>query len=236
MGITEALTSVDEDEIFIFSDVDVQFFGKIEHVIQTVMADGADLILQREFEDIGVNIGIMAMRNTAATRKFWEHVYAEIKRLQGLDQRIVNNLLYSGQAADLFGLKWDRFPVEIWASSMAFSGRVPEGILVHHANFTVEKPTASNPCVKLSQMTALRKGAAEQAAFAAITQADPTMNDYRDRHFGTRRPGPEWVVLPEGHVARPGGFKEKKKKKGAATEPPSGDSTVVETEVAVQGA
>lgn len=232
--IREALASVSENEVFVFSDVDVQFFGRIVQTMTDVMEHGADLVLQREFEDIGVNIGFMAMRNTEATRGFWEHVYTEIKRLQGLDQRIVNNLLYSGQAASLFGLRWDRFPLEIWASSMAYSGRVPEGILVHHVNFTVEKPTASNPCVKLAQMRELRKGGEEQAAFAAITQADTTMNDYRDRHFGARRPGPEWVVLPEGHIARPGGFKEKKKKKGAAIG--ATQEGGVEGQAAVQGA
>merc|ERR1719399_2436805 len=72
--ITEALASVAENEIFVFSDVDVQFFGEVEEVVRSVMSDGADLILQREFEDIGVNIGFMAMRNTEATRTFWAHV------------------------------------------------------------------------------------------------------------------------------------------------------------------
>merc|ERR1719440_2432703 len=48
--ITESLESVTENEVFIFSDVDVQFFGPIEETIHQVMANGADLVLQREFE------------------------------------------------------------------------------------------------------------------------------------------------------------------------------------------
>ena len=41
------------------------------------------------------------------------------------------------------------------------------------------------------------------------------MLDYRSRHFGERRPGPEWSTLEEGHVARPGGYSEKAAKKRA---------------------
>ena len=41
------------------------------------------------------------------------------------------------------------------------------------------------------------------------------MLDYRSRHFGDRRPGPEWSTLAEGHVARPGGYSEKAAKKRA---------------------
>ena len=44
----------------------------------------------------GVNIGFMAMRNTSACRGFWDYVHAEISRTQALDQRVVNNSLYSG--------------------------------------------------------------------------------------------------------------------------------------------
>lgn len=39
---------------------------------------------------------------------FWEYVHSEISRTQALDQRVVNNSLYSGHAAEEFGLRWDR--------------------------------------------------------------------------------------------------------------------------------
>ena len=44
-----------------------------------------------------------------------------------------------GHAAAEFGLRWDRWPSDIWASSMAFSGPVPSAVAVHHANFLIEK-------------------------------------------------------------------------------------------------
>lgn len=49
----------------------------------------------------GVNIGFMAIRNTMACHGFWDYVHAEISRTQALDQRVVNNSLYSGEAPKL---------------------------------------------------------------------------------------------------------------------------------------
>lgn len=213
--IKDALDAVEEGEAFIFCDVDIQFFGPVRQVVEQCVTD-MDLVLQREFEDIGVNIGFLAIRNTPASHAFWGHIHAEIERLKGLDQRIVNNTLYSNHAAQEFGLRWDRFPTDLWASSMAFSGKLPERLLIHHANFTVERPKASDPSVKLAQMDMVLKHTqgdqAELLDFVHLVTTNEAMIDYRDRQFGARRPGPEWTLLPEGHVARPGGFKEKKVK------------------------
>jgi len=222
--IRQALSEVEEDEVFLFSDVDIQFFQPVHSVVEECMATGVDMILQKEFEDIGVNIGFMAIRNSSACRAFWEHVHSEISRTQALDQRVVNNSLYSGHATSEFGLRWDRWPSSIWASSMAFSGPLPEPLLVHHANFLVEKAASADPQPKVAQLRQLREAmlsgkGREDAAWAEFMEAartSPAMLDYRDRHFGARRPGPEWSTLPEGHVARPGGYSEKAAKKAAA--------------------
>mmetsp|Transcript_33919 Transcript_33919/g.90946 ORF Transcript_33919/g.90946 Transcript_33919/m.90946 type:complete len:282 (+) Transcript_33919:49-894(+) len=221
--IKDALDAVEDGEVFLFCDVDIQFFAPVREVVEKCM-EGVDLVLQREFEDIGVNIGFLAIRNTPASHAFWAHIHSEIERLKGLDQRIVNNTLYSQQATQDFGLLWGRFPPEVWASSMAFSGKMPERLLIHHANFTIERPKASDPSVKLAQMDMVRKytegDEAELLDFVQLVVTNEAMIDYRDRQFGSRRPGPEWALLPEGHVARPGGFKEKKvKSKPAEAEP-----------------
>ncbi|CAK9096145.1 Sulfate transporter 4.1 [Durusdinium trenchii] len=187
------------------------------------MAGGVDMIFQKEFEDLGVNIGFMAIRNTPASRGFWEYVHSEISRTQALDQRVVNNSLYSGHAAEEFGLRWDRWPSEIWASSMAFSGPLPEGLLVHHANFLLEKAPSADPGPKLEQLkllqaqtpTASPATLAAWSTFLAAAREAPAMHDYRSRHFGERRPGPVWATLPECHVAYRGGYSEKAAKKAA---------------------
>lgn len=214
--IKDALESVAEGEVVLFTDVDIQFFAPIQAVVEESIND-LDLVLQREFEDIGVNIGVIAMRNVSSTRAFWSHVHEEISRTQALDQRVVNNALYSELAMLEFGLTWGRFPMKLWASSMAGSGVLPDEMLLHHANFTIERSTSFDPSVKLGQMANVRSyvqgSPKDLLEWVAAVQADPSLADYRDRHFGARRPGPEWTALPIGHIARPGGFREKKTKK-----------------------
>lgn len=222
--INKALEEVAEGEVFLFVDVDIQFLKPVRHIVDECMASGVDLLFQKEFEDIGVNIGFMAMRNTEACRAFWKYVHGEIVRTQCLDQRVVNNSLYSGHAAKEFGLRHDRWPSCIWASSMAFSGPLPENPLIHHANFLVEKATAGDCRPKLEQLkqlqTLIRSGkdvASDEdwSTFITASRESPAMLDYRARHFGARRPGPEWSTLEEGHIARPGGYSEKTAQKAA---------------------
>ncbi|CAE8585296.1 unnamed protein product [Polarella glacialis] len=221
--IKDALDAVPEGEVFVFCDVDIQFFAPVRHIVEEAVK-GVDLVLQREFEDIGVNIGFLAIRNTPATHRFWAHIHAEITRTQALDQRVVNNTLYSGMAKTEFGLDWGRFPLEVWASSMAQSGRIPPQLVLHHANFTIERCTSYDPSVKLAQMAEARRHVRGESdsfvQWVAAVQADSSMADYRDRHFGARRPGPEWHILEPGHIARAGGFKEKRGA-AAAKEPAS---------------
>mmetsp|Transcript_54164 Transcript_54164/g.97834 ORF Transcript_54164/g.97834 Transcript_54164/m.97834 type:complete len:297 (+) Transcript_54164:92-982(+) len=221
--IVKALAEVEKDEVFLFTDVDVQYFQPVDGVVHECMSDGSDIIFQKEFEDIGVNIGFMALRKTAACQAFWEYVHAEISRSQALDQRVVNNSLYSGHAAKDFGLRWKRWPSTIWASSMAFSGPLPQPVLVHHANFLVEKAPSADPGPKVAQLAQLRQalrgdeeGERSWAAFMEAARTCAAMLDYRSRHFGSRRPGPEWSTLPDGHVARQGGYSERAAKKAAA--------------------
>jgi len=235
--VRDAIDEVAEGEVLVFCDVDVQFFKPVKSTIEACMTDDLDILLQSEFEDIGVNIGFMAMRNVPSVRSFWEHVHKEIERLGGLDQRIVNNILYSGRALQDFGLRWDRFPVTLWASSLAASGRIPPDILLHHANFTAQRCVGGDPSVKLAQMQDMRRFLAEDpdglSAFLSSVQHDPTILDYRDRHFGARRPGEVWATLPEGHLARQGGFSEKRNKKAGVSE--ASILTVSEDQVSLAG-
>lgn len=215
--IKDALEEIEPGEVCLFTDVDVQFMAPCRKIVEESIGDSVDLVLQREFDDIGVNIGFVAMRNTPGCRAFWEHVHAEIVRTQALDQRVVNNTLYSGMAEKEWQLKWARFPAEIWASSMAFFGPPPPNMAVHHANFTLERAPSRDPSLKLEQMEMVAQyvtgGDSSKVLqeFVEACKGNQSMLDYRDRHFGCRRPGPEWMTLPGGHPARPGGFRERKK-------------------------
>ena len=62
--ICKALDEVDKDEVFLFTDVDVQYFKPIDQVVKDCMANGTDIIFQKEFEDIGA---------WAVASKFWDN-------------------------------------------------------------------------------------------------------------------------------------------------------------------
>lgn len=64
--------------------------------------------------------------------------------------------------------------------------------------------------------------------FLELVKGDPSMADYRDRHFGARRPGPEWTELPPGHIARPGGFREKRGTAVGPSTAPKPDAALLE--------
>merc|ERR1712232_1376648 len=176
-----------------------------EFIIQTMnQQPPVDMCLQKEFDDIGVNIGVVSIRKTPAMVHFWQAVYDEITEKEGFDQRVVNNLLYSDHASREWGVTWRRFPNEIWASSMAFQGPPPENMMLHHANFTSGKVQSSDPSHKLSQMVEFQaftvgENAEKLAEFVVAVQEHPVMTSYREKHFGVKRPGLEWAYLPEGH-------------------------------------
>jgi len=199
----------------VISDVDIQFFGEVLPLVHEFIA-GRDACFQREFTDLGVNIGFMALRRTDASLTFWRRVLDEIPRTGGHDQRMVNNMLYS-ESSDL-GLRWSCFPKEIWASSQVFSGPPPEGILLHHANWVPRAASGGKQYVvktpdlepKIAQLKLLRKlvlanDRTGQLQLAEQLAADPQLGLYYERSFGRYRAGPEWATLPKGHPARPGG-------------------------------
>eukprot|EP00439_Symbiodinium_sp_Y106_P075440 s1379_g14.t5 len=169
--LLEALEEAAPEEVFLISDVDIQFFGEILPLVKEGIA-GRDLCLQREFTNLGVNIGFMAIRRTAASMKFWQSVWDELPTGRH-DQRIVNNLLYAAQVP---GMRWGCFPPAVWASSQAFDGNgVPEQIILHHANWVVRDyhagpeggADASNPLAKLQQLRQLREAVQEVARMMA---------------------------------------------------------------------
>ncbi|CAK0879498.1 unnamed protein product, partial [Prorocentrum cordatum] len=216
--LLDSLDACRPGEVLVISDVDIQFLGEVLPYVRRGIA-GRDACFQREFHQIGVNIGFMALRRTDASLAFWRRVREEVDRTGGHDQRIVNNFLYADPCGeDSSTLRWARFPPEIWASSQAFDGGAPPaGAVLHHANWVARPQStyhqlgaaASNPVAKLEQLRQVRRllaegGAAGLRGLAAELAADPAMAVYFSRTFGDLRSGPDWLALPQGHPSRPG--------------------------------
>jgi len=221
--VLESLDRVVPGDFLVISDVDVRFID--DAVVSCINESVLDLdaCFQREFVDLGVNIGFMALRRTAPCMAFWQEVERLVLLNGVFDQRIVNDLLYGG-FADHLGMRWGRFPVSVWASSQAFSenGAPPKDILLHHANWVLrEQHTwsstsqgASHPEPKFMQLLALGDVLADsqddqaRRNFARCFAADPQLAKYHRRSVGDLRRGPEWVTLAKGHPARLGAVRE----------------------------
>eukprot|EP00933_Yihiella_yeosuensis_P042994 TRINITY_DN37684_c0_g1_i1.p1 TRINITY_DN37684_c0_g1~~TRINITY_DN37684_c0_g1_i1.p1 ORF type:complete len:473 (-),score=59.14 TRINITY_DN37684_c0_g1_i1:271-1629(-) len=224
--LLRALEEVAPGEVFVISDVDIQFLAKCMPFIRKGIS-GKDLCVQREFTGLGVNIGFMAIRRTEDSINFWRSVLDELPSGRH-DQRIVNNLLYGSPVSEQ-RLRWGYFPPEIWASSQAYDGGcVPSGIALHHANWIIrnwrQDPSgypASDPSMKLEQLLELRLAVQKndvksQQQLVSDIQKDPDARVYHRRTFGDLRAGPEWTYLPARHPARPGGSRRKKRAQEAA--------------------
>mmetsp|Transcript_69041 Transcript_69041/g.128969 ORF Transcript_69041/g.128969 Transcript_69041/m.128969 type:complete len:354 (-) Transcript_69041:16-1077(-) len=218
--LMEVIGAAGSGEYVVYSDVDVQFLDKVlPDLVETMQ--NTDMCFQREFDDIGVNIGFMAIRRSSAVMNFWQEVYEIVSRTGGFDQRIVNDILYSRPEQEL-GLRWQRFPTTIWASSQALDGPPPEGVLVHHANwvpqgeFTLE----SRGPAKLTQLATLRQLVAAnntdgQRRLAHDLAHDGSLAIYKDRFYGLQRYGPEWTNLPAHHPTRPARERPKTRRRRA---------------------
>lgn len=142
------------NNIIIWSDVDIQFFGKCEDIVLKSL-DGKDITFQAEW--VGkdaVNVGFFAMRCNEKTLSLWDYVLRCSKNnIQDLgnkkfpfgDQTVMNMALRE----NTINVKWCLLPESIWARSNGWEP--PIDIVLHHANCagTVES--------KLEQMEHIRK-------------------------------------------------------------------------------
>lgn len=124
-------------EIVIFSDIDVQFFGKTETFVKQVMKD-FDIVFQGEHKFTKVNIGFIVFNSNERVLNLWYQVLKKVKDENLWDQDAVNSLL-----VDSRDLKWGFLPSSFWNWYMSPCWR---DIVLHHAIGT------GNMKIKLLQM------------------------------------------------------------------------------------
>lgn len=115
--VNEILSSEDPQGAFLLSDIDIQFFGPCDSVVQEKLARH-DIVFQKEqASGPEVNTGFIAMRPTPQVKDLWSEV--ERRLAQSLEedefvneQQLVNLLLPTRTS-----LNWSTFPDEIWAWS-----------------------------------------------------------------------------------------------------------------------
>lgn len=147
------------DGSFIFSDVDIQFFGKTEKIILDIISK-FDFVAQKDAgEDINLEIcpdlsghlctGFFICKGNERTIRLWEEVKLYcLKDKSRHDQHGLNYFLngFNSQSKDnLFGIKWDYLPPEFYSPGPYLGTHIwqpgeeliiPDNILLHHANWT----------------------------------------------------------------------------------------------------
>ena len=147
------------NDIFVFSDVDIQFFGKTKELILDSIKN-FDFIAQKDANDsLNAEIvpdmsghlcaGFFACKGNERTLRLWEEVKKYcLEKPHRHDQHGLNHYLngFSAHKKDnLFGVTWDYLPPEfyspgsylgtgIWSSGKKLE--IPENIVMHHANWT----------------------------------------------------------------------------------------------------
>jgi len=131
------------DEFFVFSDCDVQFFGRTKEALVANIGTELELVAQndnhvptRPKTGSGRNggricTGFFIARTTLHMQNFFEEVARQITNEQN-DQHVVNRL----RSAIKYKLIGKRFwsPRHNWRPGAALN--IPDDILMHHANWT----------------------------------------------------------------------------------------------------
>jgi hypothetical protein len=130
--------------VFAFTDVDVQFFGSFRDWFSRSLA-GNDMVFQTDAPGPALCTGFFFCHANTLTRTFWEQVLAGVRASEGRDDDQVVARRLAFKAA---GLKWSCLPTVFFGGG-TLTGRgwnpgdelpIPDGILMHHANFTIGVP------------------------------------------------------------------------------------------------
>jgi hypothetical protein len=138
-------------EIFIFSDVDIQFFAPIQGYILKLM-EGKDIIMQRNNPDGVLCTGFFACRANEKTLKLWQDVKKIMqKKKLNSDQISLNQCIRKRSKKNSYDVVWDYLPNCFFGAGTltAYTGYlwkrgrklpIPHDIVLHHANWTQGVP------------------------------------------------------------------------------------------------
>jgi hypothetical protein len=151
----DGITSCKEDEVFMFIDPDIQFFGDFYDDIKQAL-DTCDVVWQNDVIG-GVNTGFFVARSTKATRGFFKTVLGNLDSDQfKQEQELANYLLRQIHLYPTINFKWKFLPNTYWTyghiaaqpkkdnSGLKGSWKpedddfdIPTDIKMHHANWTL---------------------------------------------------------------------------------------------------
>lgn len=156
-SFVDGIEQCKDNEIFMFIDPDIQFFGDFyDDIIKLIQ--NYDVVWQNDVLG-GVNTGFFAARNNKLTRNFFRTVIGNLKDF-AQEQVLANHLLANLQKYPTINIKWSYLPERYWTYGYvvplpsekhptrikggirghwvedADNFELPKDILIHHANWT----------------------------------------------------------------------------------------------------
>ena len=139
--------NIESEDIFIFSDVDIQFFSPIRDIIFELM-EGKDIIMQRNNPEGVLCTGFFACRANKKTLRLWQDVKKRMQKNKlNSDQISFNQCIKKKSKKNPYDIVWDYLPNTFFGAGTlaAYPGylwkpgrklEIPQGIVMHHANWT----------------------------------------------------------------------------------------------------
>lgn len=140
-AIERTIKEVGPNQIFIYADVDIQFFEPFAHIILNLMKDN-DMIIQRDSPQGVACAGFFACRANEKTLALWKAIRSDMMSgKEKEDQNTMNKYLKKGT----FKIKWALLPAKFYSGGTLTGKywnpgtvlRFPnEPLILHHANWT----------------------------------------------------------------------------------------------------
>jgi hypothetical protein len=147
----EGIEVCKDNEIFMFIDPDIQFFGDFYNDIVTEIQN-KDAVFQ---DDVfgGVNTGFFAVKNNKNTRALFKTVLGNLNSFSQ-EQVLLNHLLQQYKLSTSISINWSFLSKKYWTyghiaslpgdlngfrgswTPEAIDFNVPKDIIMHHANWT----------------------------------------------------------------------------------------------------
>lgn len=195
--IIEALRA--ETEPFLFSDVDVRFYGPVCEDLLPLLGD-ADMAFQWDGPRGKECSGFMVLRPTIEVMQFWQNVRAHMRETGAMDQDALHAML---EASDL-GLQTVVLPERYWTYGRGDKVwepgtpvNPPADLLVHHGNWTVGVEN------KLALLEAVRAAYYQEVAFQEWDHVGGHPVDAVDNAFSgcpQEIDGNHVAVMPDGRL------------------------------------
>ena len=135
-----------DNEPFIFSDVDIVFYKPILPILNNLIRSKDVLFLRELFDGVyelqggNINFGFNIIRSNQKSHRFFNDVLNQVVKTGTWEQMIINQLLYNKNDYDL---NWELLPPEFFSTSVGLHHIHKEikEVVLYHANCAIKKET-----------------------------------------------------------------------------------------------